>query len=704
MGNEVTLTIDDKVITVPAGTLVVDAARQAGIRIPVFCYHPELKPVGMCRVCLVDIGRPEIDRTTGQPVYEADGVTPRLRFSPKLETSCTTPVSPGMVVRTNTDKVKAARREIFEFILTSHPLDCPVCDKGGECPLQNLTMMFGPGESRFEFEDKMHLAKQVPLGELIYLDRERCIQCGRCVRFQEEIAGDAVIGFYNRGRGLEIVTYSEPGFDSIFSGNTTDICPVGALTTADFRFGARPWELTPAASICSHCAVGCNLMYNVRREARSNGRLVIKRTMPRQNEWVNGIWICDKGRFGYHYTESTQRLSQPLIRREGELVPVTWDEALEVVEDKLRASDSQVAGLAGGRLSNEDLFNLRRLIQALDGEALLHSYMGGGDLTAQVGAAPGTDLSRLGKGDVVMIIASDLHEEAPIWWLQLKQAAEHGATVISLNPRPTRQDAFAAHIVRYAYGEEVKTIRAFLPAEKESPAADALSSARRAFETAKDVLIFFGGEGMDYETSSLLARTCAELLVRTAHYGRANNGLVGVWQGPNIQGAWDMGFRPAADLKAALEKARTIYIAAADPVGDDPAAAEVLRKKFVIVQDLFLSETAKLADVVLPAAAYTEREGSYTNGLRRVQRFYPAAGALPGPRADFAIFAQIGARLGLPLEGKSAALVFDHIARRTPAYLGLSYPELARTEKQYPLVGRTAMYYEWFRICCAGAD
>ena len=233
-----------------------------------------------------------------------------------------------MVVQGMSEKVLAASNDIVEFLLTSHPLDCPVCDKGGECPLQNLTLAWGPGESRFEYSQKMHLAKHVPLGELIYLDRERCIQCGRCVRFQETIAEDAVIGFFNRGRRIEIVTYSEPGFDSYWSGNTTDICPVGALTTADFRFKARPWELKAAASLCTQCPVGCNTTLNIRREAAAGGEVKIRRVMPRQNEAVNEIWICDKGRFGYHYAQDGARLTQPLVRINGEFTPATWEDAL----------------------------------------------------------------------------------------------------------------------------------------------------------------------------------------------------------------------------------------------------------------------------------------------------------------------------------------------------------------------------------------
>src|SRR4030043_1368621 len=276
MKNMVSLTIDGKQVTVPEGTLIVNAAKQIGIDIPVFCYHPKMEPVGMCRQCLVEVGRPVIDRASGNAVVEADG-SPKIQFGSKLETACSTPVSEGMVVIGSSPKAAAGRKDILEFLLTSHPLDCPICDKGGECPLQNLPMRYGPGQTRFNYAEKMHLAKKVPLGELIYLDRERCIQCGRCVRFQSIIADDPVIAFTDRGRGMEIFSCSEPGFDSYFSGNTTDICPVGALTTADFRFESRPWELCTTSSICPHCPVGCNLVINLRREGKSNGDLMIKR-------------------------------------------------------------------------------------------------------------------------------------------------------------------------------------------------------------------------------------------------------------------------------------------------------------------------------------------------------------------------------------------------------------------------------------------
>jgi NADH-quinone oxidoreductase subunit G len=670
----VTLQIDDRELTVPEGTLIVNAAREAGIIIPVFCFHPKLKPVGMCRMCLVEIGRPAVDRATGETLREVDG-SPKIQFGPKLETACTTPVSEGMRVVTTSPKVQASRRDIIEFILTSHPLDCPVCDKGGECPLQNLTLAHGSFESRFRFDEKMHLAKMVPLGDLISLDRERCIQCARCIRFQTEVADDPVIGFFQRGRSLEIVTFSEPGFDSIFSGNTTDICPVGALTTRDFRFGARPWEMNEAASICPLCPVGCNLTLNVRTEARSDGAKVIKRVMPRENPFVNEIWICDKGRFGHHFAESGNRLTQPLMRKDGELAPVDWEEALETAALKIRGVVQNMVTVVGGGLSNEDLFNIRQLTASKCAEPNLYDWMAGGDLTVKVGLGSSSNLASLGKGDAILVVACDLHEEAPLWWLRVRQAAERGAALIVANPRPTRLDKFASHLLQYNPGGESAFIASLLPNKKEKP-----SEIAKVFADAANAVVIYGSEGVGLQGSFKLANTCAELLLQSGHYGKPNNGLVAAFRNGNTQGAWDMGFRPALDLKERIARAGLLFIAGADPAGDDPELARAVDlADFVIVQELFLTETAKRADIVFPAQAFVEREGTYTNGERRVQRFYQAIPPLTGARADFTIAAQIARHAGVELEVDSAAVIMSEIAGLVPSYAGISYQTLAES-------------------------
>ncbi len=681
MSKQITLTIDGKQVTVPEGIIVADAAKMAGIDIPVFCHHPKLEPVGMCRMCLVEIGRPIRDRATGQFVMENGA--PKIQFMPKLETACTNKVEEGMVVLTQTEKAKEGQKGTVEFLLTSHPLDCPICDKGGECPLQNLTMAHGPGQSRFLFDEKMRLDKMVPLGELIWLDRERCIQCGRCVRFQDEIAGDAVLGFDERGRSMQIVSFSDPGFDSVFSGNTTDICPVGALTTTDFRFGARPWELDAQASICTQCPVGCNTTLNTRREAKAGGRIVVKRVMPRQNEEVNEIWICDKGRFAHHYTESKKRLTRPLVRKDRKLTRASWDAATKLAAENFLEAKKNFVVLASGRLSNEDLFNLKSLADHADGKAYLYSHMAGGELTSLVGVSAGANFADMGKDTAIVVVASNLYEEAPIWYLRVKQAAERGAALIVLNPRETKLDRYASFVVRYAYGDEVKSVHDL---GRKSKIGD-------AFMKAENAVILYGSEGLGVTGSAGLASACAKLLNDNGFVGRPNNGLIGVWGRANDQGAWEIGFRVEDDLAKSL-KGKSVYIVGADPVADDPKLAKALEgAAFIAVQDVMETASSEIADVVLPAQAFTEREGTFTSGERRVQRFYPAVPVTGDSKPDFSITSQIARHMGVILEGTSVSAVFEILSESVKSFEGLSYAKLAEVRPQWPIVGRGDLYY-----------
>jgi NADH-quinone oxidoreductase subunit G len=681
MMKQVTLTIDGIQVTVPEGTGLVDAAKMAGIDIPVFCHHPKLEPVGMCRMCLVEIGRPVRDRATGQ--FVMDNGQPKIQYMPKLEAACTNKVEDGMVVLSQSERAKDGQKGTVEFLLTSHPLDCPVCDKGGECPLQNLTMAHGPGKGRFIYDEKLHMDKHLPLGELIFLDRERCIQCARCIRFQDEIAGDAVLAFDERGRNTQIVSLSDPGFDSVFSGNTSDICPVGALTTADFRFGARPWELDASASICTQCPVGCNTTLNTRREAKSGGEVVIKRVMPRQNEEVNEIWLCDKGRFAYHYTESKERLTKPLVRKDGKLARVSWETATKLAAENFLAAKKNFVVLASGRLANEDLFNLKSMADHFGGNAILYSDMGGGELTTLVGVGAGTNFADMGVGSTIVVVASDLYQEAPIWFLRVKQAAQRGATLIVANPRETKLDRFATYVIRYAYGDEVKTIQDL---NKKGRIGD-------SFVKAENAVIIYGSEGLGVDGSAALATASAKLLNETGHTGRSNNGLIGVWQRVNDQGAWEMGFQAEADLEKAL-RGKTVYIVGADPVGDDPRLAKALNSaKFVAVQDIMQTATTEIADVVLAAQAYTEREGTYTSGERRVQLFYPAVAVKGDCKPDFAITAQISRHMAFIQEGTLITALFEILTESVKSFEGLDYTRLAEVKPQWPIVGRGDMYY-----------
>ncbi len=722
MADTVTITIDNQPYDVPPGMNLVDVAKTFDIDIPVFCYHPKMKPVGMCRVCLIELGSISRDRATGEVQYD-DAGEPVVRWFPKLQTACTQTTFEGMVVKTNTAKALEGRNAILEFLLTSHPLDCPICDKGGECPLQNLTMGYGPGESRFIYDDKQHLAKHVPLGDLIYLDRERCIQCARCTRFCDEVVGDDVLAFHERGRRLQIVTISDPPFDTKFSGNTTDICPVGALTTADFRFGARAWELDEVPSICPYCPVGCNISASTRLDRDSGGKKVIKRIMPRQNEAVNEIWICDKGRFGHHHSLDAERIQSPLMKKEGEWVEIEWATAYQEIAERLELFGERVGFLAGPNLSNEDYWEMRRVARTTSRECQLGIWpatMTGTEQVTQVGAGVGTRLQDLSADSAVLVIASDFEEEAPIWWLQVKQAADRGAKVVVANGRPTKLDKYASHVIHYAFGDAVGVLNNLAAVARRDDKLDTAAFEGRieglddyleglkgtrvpndqvavaeALLAAENLMIFVGGEGVTLDQHGELMQAAANLLIITGHVARPNNGLVPVWNGGNMQGALDMGFSSEATTDLFASPPAMWVIGEADPVATDAHAVEVLNKaKFLVVATQFMTATAQRADIILPVQSFAEREGSFTTGLRRVQRFYmaqtPFAGTLPAWKA----FASICAHLkGGEKPRISAGLVMRDITRRVLRYAEMGYPNLARVEPQMPNVGGDDLYY-----------
>jgi NADH-quinone oxidoreductase subunit G len=679
--------IDDREYDFPAGMNLVDAAKQVDVTIPVFCYHPKMKPVGMCRMCLVEVGNIQKDRATGEVLLDDKG-NPQIRWMPKLQTACTMTVSDGLVLRSTSEAVDAARRNVVEFLLTSHPLDCPICDKGGECPLQNQTMEYGPGESRMVFEDKKKLDKHVPLGDLIYLDEERCIQCGRCVRFQAEIVGDDVLAFHERGRDLQIITVSDPGFDTYFSGNTTDICPVGALTTADFRFGARPWELNSVPTLCNHCPVGCNTSASTRLDRDFGGRTMIKRIMARQNEQVNEIWMCDKGRFGHHFTRAEDRLTQPQVRTSGgSFTRETWSDAVAAAARLLGDAAGSVAVIAGPSATNEDLFALKQLAAGL-GSTRLGAWPpthAGADLVAKVGVGKGTNLSSLGKGDAILVIATDLEEEAPIWRLRVKTAHDRGAFVVVANARGTRMDDFADAVTYYQTGAAATAFTDLR--QQHGDVADRLIN-------ANNLVVFAGAEGLTLDGSRALMQACANFLIETNHVGRANNGLIGVFPGANAMGQHYMGFTPEATRDIIANPPKVLILAQADVMADDPAAAEWLAKVDSIISlSLFPDGGTQRARVALPVQSFAERDGSYTNGERRVQRFYTAQGPIGEAVPAWQAVARIAEKLGQGKARLSAAQVMNDIVAAVPAFAGCKYSELAKVEAQFPQVGGDDLYY-----------
>ncbi len=538
-------------------------------------------------------------------------------------------------------------------------------------------MDYGPGTSRMVFADKMHLDKHVPLGDLIFLDEERCIQCARCIRFQDEIVGDDVLGFHERGRNLQIITESDPPFNTYFSGNTTDICPVGALTTEDFRFGARPWELTNVPSICPHCPVGCNISLSTRLDRDFDGRTMIKRVMPRQNEEVNEIWICDKGRFGHHFTRSEQRLMQPMVSG----AVVSWSEALKAAADALKAG-GEIAAIAGAQMSNEDLWALRKLAGDNARLGAWPPTHGGIELLTQVGVGKGTNLSQLGPGDAVLVIASDLEEEAPVWRLRIKTAHDRGAYLVIANARPTRMDDFASDTARYAVGQ----------------AADAFGSMdaeiARKLHDASNLIIVAGAEGLGFDGSRALMQAAANFLIESGHVGKANNGLLATLPGANAMGLHYMGFSPEASEDIMQAPPNVLIVAQADIMADDPNAAEWLDKvDTLIVLSLFPDQLTQKAKVVLPIQSFAERDGTFTNGERRVQRFYTAQGPMGEALPAWQVIGRIGEQMGQGRAKPSAAAVMLEISQNIPAFAGARYNELAKVPRQFPDVGGHDLYY-----------
>ncbi len=697
MSDTVTINIDGKEYEVEAGANLVDAAKwHAGNDIPVFCYHPKMDPVGMCRMCLVELGTPGRDRATGELMLNDDG-TPLIRYFPKLQTACTTTVSDGMHIKTNTPQVLEARNDVLEFLLSSHPLDCPICDKGGECPLQNLTMRHGPDSSRMYFDDKQHLEKHYPLGDLIFLDRERCIQCARCVRFQDEVVGDDVLGFHERGRRLQIITNSDPGFDTYFSGNTTDICPVGALTTGDFRFGARPWELTEVPSISPWDAAGENISLSIRLDRDFDGKAMIKRVMPRQNEWVNEIWISDKTRFGHHFTRSEARALRPMMKSGDSMRESVWNEVLPKLAEALKNAGGDVSAIAGSSMPNEDLWELRQLVEGLGGSRLgTWSTHGGAELVAQVGVGADTNLGQLGKGDAILVIASDLEEEVPIWRLRLKQAQDRGAYLVVANSRHTRLEDFAVQgtrndkvvigdAIRYGAGDAVNVMANLKKDHKDIA---------KTLADAENLVIVTGAEGLTLDGSKALAQAAANFLIDSGHVGKANNGLLSTLPGANGMGHYYLGYSPETTADIIANPPKVLIVAQAELLDDDPTASEWLDKVDVVIYaNFFADATAEKADFVLPIQTFAERDGTFVNGERRVQRFYTAQGPMGDALPAWKLFGSLGQQLEQGRLQPSAAAVMLEISKNVDVFDGLRYKTLGKVVRQFPDVGGKDLYY-----------
>jgi len=653
MTDYITLTIDDKTVQVPKGTTVYEAAKQLGIELPIFCYHDRMPPFGACRVCLVEVEK-----------------------MAKPQTSCTLVALEGMVVRTQAAQAVQAREEILEFLLINHPLDCPICDRGGECPLQDQALQFGPGKSRF-FEDKRHFVKPYPLGPVLTLDRERCVVCARCTRFGDIVAGDHALEFIERGYKTEVGTADGGTPKSKFIGNTIQICPVGALTSSVYRFRARPWDNLSIESSCTLCPVGCSMILDSR-----DGEIM--RTRSNENRQVNDIWLCDKGWFGYEFSSSSERLTKPLIKRQGKFAAVSWDEAFSYVAAKMREAKAsgQIGALGGNVLTVEENYLLQKLMRDCLGSNHLDTRVGMplfslDDEGLQAGMM--TEIGEVPNLSHVVLLGLDITEEFPVIWLQLKLAINKGAKVLFYGHFAPEIARYLEKTVLHEPGVELK----ILQENKEE--------LKRFLQVSPNAAVFVGRQ---YLATAQRKAILAELLSWQGQFS------LNIMEGKNNSlGARLAGMHPellphgkriekpglnAVQMVETIAKDGwdLLYVVGADVASKFPTDLwNEARKKLgcLIVQDLFMTKTCEMADVVLPTLSYVEKGGSFLNIEHRIQKLKPGKSIHKGVYADSYIFVRLAQRF-------NQALVIDEpfLDSLKPGRMPLHRPQAIDSQNSHP--------------------
>ena len=750
----VEITVDGVPVAAEPGEMLIEACERNGTYIPRFCYHRRMSPVGMCRMCLVDVD-------TGR--------------GPSLQPSCMVPVAPGMKVLTESEAAKKAQDGVLEFLLINHPLDCPVCDKGGECPLQDQTMAYGPGETRF-VEEKRHFAKPVAISETVYLDRERCILCDRCTRFADEVAGDALIHFMGRGNLTEVNTFPDEPFASYFSGNTVQICPVGALTAKPYRFKARPWDLTETVSTAWVDSVGSRVAVQASRNR-------VLRVLGVDCDAVNWGWLSDKERFGFEALNSPERLGTPLIRDavgdEGfEFRQGGWGEALgQVAEALAAAAPERVAVLGGARLTNESQYMWAKLAKGVIGTDNVDAQMGDGLDPALVLGLPRATIDEACRpGGTVVLIGPDPKEELGTLYLRLRHAVVNdGVKLIEVVPRATGLSQLAAHSLRPAPGTTAQLAQALVLAvdperpepssgdetadrasatESQAQTAEAVRAAATACGVAVDqveeaaqalaaadggVTVIVGRaslaepaeavEAAALELAELPSARFLSALRRGNVYGALHAGLApgllpgrigppdpGTDRAEALDHAWPT--RPQTeglDAHGVLEAAArgdvdVLVLLGADPLNDFPdrnLAYRGLRGAALVVSvDLFLNDSADLAaNVVLAAAGPTERDGTFTNLESRISATSRKVTPPGTARPDWMIASELADRLnpGTGLESHEAIQAELAAVSKIHQQLTEQAPEANSTEGTLlPATGATNEAGGWRRGQAAG--
>jgi NADH-quinone oxidoreductase subunit G len=669
---EITLTIDGREVTASEGEMLHDAARKGDVEIPVFCYEPKLgEPVGACRMCLVEI----------------EGI-------PKLQTSCSTPVREGMVVHTRTEQVKHAQSAVVEFLLVNHPLDCPVCDKGGECPLQDITQGWGPGKSRV-IDEKRHFEKPIELSPLVAIDRERCILCYRCVRFSQEVSEDAELQLLERGDRTFVGTFDDRPYVAPFHGNITELCPVGALTSYTYRFRARPWDIEQAGSVCTLCPSQCNVSFTVRDEK-------VKRVLGRDNAEVDDGWLCDRGRYGFEMFADEKRVDGPRLKGGA---ATDWETAIAAAAEGLRAAGAGKVAAIVGDASNEEGFLVQKLLrEALDSPHVDSRSSRGASREALVGLAHPELAARvrdIDDADAILVLGTDPLHSSPILDLRIRKAIRrNGAKLLVATERPTALDGGAEAIARYAPGEARHFIGELTKAlgGAETVATPLVESLRDA---GKVVVIW--GERILRELA--VATTLLELAQALKLAEAEGAGLLEIPETTNARGLREAGCLPDAgpglsqtksvfpgseaanaplvgkateEIRTALESGelKSVILFGVDPIRDFPHTkaweAALTAADFVVSFSMFETATAAKADVLFPLETHAEKDGTVTHPDGRLQRVRPSAGRPGDIRPNVQVLSELSSALGLATGIDSQPTAFAALTNAVPFYADIT--------------------------------
>ena len=687
-GKEINLIIDGREVTATEGEMLHDAAKRGDVEIPVFCYEPKLgDPVGACRMCLVEI----------------EGI-------PKLQTSCSTPVRDGMVVHTRTDQVKHAQSAVVEFLLVNHPLDCPVCDKGGECPLQDISYGWGPGKSRFT-DQKRHFEKPIELSPLVAIDRERCILCYRCVRFSQEISEDEQLQLLERGDRTFVGTFDDRPYVSPFHGNITDLCPVGALTNYTYRFRARPWDIEQAGSVCTICPSQCNVSFTVRDER-------VKRVLARDNPEVDDGWLCDRGRYGFEMFDAEERLRGPRLRGGA---AASWEDAIAKAAAALKNGGASSAAIVGDA-SNEEGYLVQRIMREALGSPHIDSRPSRGPGRAALVRLAQPEISArvrdIDEADVILVVGTDPLHSSPILDLRIRKAIRrNGAKLAVATETPTTLDGGAAAVARYAPGGAgafltglAGTLRDGGTADSEAAGAtgddgavSATAEVAEALSGAESIVVIWGtriGRDGDEAIRALLDVAAALDLARTE-----GSGLLEVPDFTNARGLREAGCLPDAgpglsatqaplttsevanggsigmateEIRDALEagELKTLLLFGVDPLRDFPDT-EAWKKALaaadhIIAFSTFETATTAMADVVFPLETHAEKDGTVSHPDGRLQRVRPSASRPGDIRPNWGVLAELSLTLGDDTGVSSQPSAFAALANEVPFYAGIT--------------------------------